>query len=616
MRRMKPTIFKIFVLIALIAITSCTDKKGAEISGELLKWHRVTLSFPGPSAGEADSLNPFLDYRMNVIFSNGDKTYTVPGFFAADGNAGETGAESGNIWRVHFCPDETGTWTYIASFRQGEEIAISDDPLAGEAVSFDGISGSFEVAETDKTGKDFRAKGRLMYTGERYLQFAGTGEYFIKGGADSPENFLAYDEFDGTRFGGVPESRSGEAEVDDRLHSYLPHAGDWKTGDPVWQGGKGKNIIGALNYLASEGINSVYMLTMNVGGDGKDVWPWTGYEERYRFDCSKLDQWEIVFSHMDRLGLMQHFVTQETENEMLLDGGDSGLQRKLYYRELAARFAHHPAMTWNLGEENGPAGFSPNGQSDKQRKDMASCLKNSIPYNSFIVVHTHSSPSLRNEQMGAILGYPDLDGISMQLGYFPNTHEETLKWLDLSSAAGKTWVTCLDEIGHHTTGVKPDSDDPAHDTIRQLALWGNLMAGGGGAEWYFGYMYAHNDLNCEDWRSRANMWKQTSIALDFFQQHLPFSEMNPADELAGSESAYCLSLENKVYALYLIQGGTGKLDLSGAEGEFSVQWYDPRTGGELQTGSVAEVTAGDRVSIGSPPSEPEMDWAVLITRKE
>ncbi len=613
---MTRTIIRLFVLTALISTAFCTGKKNVEISGELKQWHRVTLSFSGPSAGENDSLNPFLNYRLNVVFSHGENTYSVPGFFAADGNAGETGAETGNTWRVHFCPDETGTWTYTASFRRGENIAISDDPQAGEAVAFDGTGGSFEVAGTDKSAPDFKAKGRLMYTGERYLKFAGTGEYFIKGGADSPENFLAYDEFDGTRFGGQPESRSGEAEVDDRIHSYLPHAGDWKAGDPVWQGGKGKNIIGALNYLASEGINSVYMLTMNVGGDGKDVWPWTGYDERYRFDCSKLDQWEIVFSHMDRLGIMQHFVTQETENETLLDQGDCGLQRRLYYRELAARFSHHPAMTWNLGEENGPADFSPDGQSDRQRKDMASCLKNTIPYNSFIVVHTHSNPALRNEQMGAILGYPDLDGISMQLGYFPDTHDETLRWLDLSSAAGKTWVTCLDEIGHHTTGVKPDSEDPAHDTIRQLALWGNLMAGGGGTEWYFGYMYPNNDLDCEDWRSRANMWKQTRIALDFFRQHLPFSRMSPADELAVSGSAYCLMLENKVYAVYLPQGGTTRLDLSAAAGDFLVQWYDPRTGGELQTGTVLEVTAGDLVSIGSPPADEEIDWAALISRKE
>ncbi|MEZ5397230.1 MAG: hypothetical protein R2724_31245 [Bryobacterales bacterium] len=36
---------------------------------------------------------------------------------------------------------------------------------------------------------------------------------------------------------------------------------------------------------------------------------------RDRYDVSKLDQWEVVFRHMDRLGLMLHVVTQETEND-------------------------------------------------------------------------------------------------------------------------------------------------------------------------------------------------------------------------------------------------------------------------------------------------------------
>jgi hypothetical protein len=58
-------------------------------------------------------------------------------------------------------------------------------------------------------------------------------------------------------------------------------------------------MIGALNYLNSVGVNSAYMLTLNILGDGKDVWPFTDHNERYRFDCSKLDQWEIVFDHMD-----------------------------------------------------------------------------------------------------------------------------------------------------------------------------------------------------------------------------------------------------------------------------------------------------------------------------
>ena len=88
--------------------------------------------------------------------------------------------------------------------------------------------------------------------------------------------------------------------------------------------------------------------------------------------------------------MLGHFVLQETENECLLDMGHTGVQRKVYLRELAARFGHHLAVSWNLGEENGPARFSPIGQTDAQKKAMASYIKETNPYLCNVVLHTHS----------------------------------------------------------------------------------------------------------------------------------------------------------------------------------------------------------------------------------
>ena len=42
----------------------------------------------------------------------------------------------------------------------------------------------------------------------------------------------------------------------------------------------------------------------------------------------------------------------EAENEDWLDNGQLGTERRLFYRELIARFGHHPAIRWNLCEEN------------------------------------------------------------------------------------------------------------------------------------------------------------------------------------------------------------------------------------------------------------------------
>ncbi|MGH9338089.1 MAG: PQQ-binding-like beta-propeller repeat protein [Acidobacteriota bacterium] len=570
-----------------------------EISGELKKWHNLVFTFEGPEVTEEGDPNPFRDYRLEVTFSQGDHSYRVPGYFAADGNAAETGADSGNKWRAHFTPDRPGNWSYQVSFRTGADMAVDPDTEAGRAVEPDGLSGAFAVGPADKVKPDFRSQGRLRYTGKRYLQFAQTGQYFLKGGADSPENFLAYFEFDQTPDNFTGPQREGEARRA-ITHRYSPHAGDWRPGDPTWQGGKGKNIIGALNYLASQKVNSVYFLTMNVGGDGDDVWPWTSRDQRLRFDCSKLDQWETVFSHMDRLGIQLHVVTQETENDQLLDEGELGLQRKLYYRELIARFGHHLAVTWNLGEENT--------NTDEQRKEFATFIRQLDPYGSPIVVHTY--PRQKEEVYAPLLGFEHLEGPSLQMGgAISEIHSETLKWLERSAAAGRPWVVCLDEVGPAGVGVKPDSDDPDHDQVRKQALWGNLMAGGAGCEWYFGYEYAHNDLNLEDFRSRQRMWEQTRYALEFFQEHLPFEEMRQADELTGSDADYCLAKPGEVYAVYLPEGGS--TDLEFERGLYSIRWYDPRQGGALQTGSIETIDGPGRKSIGQPPDERDRDWVVL-----
>jgi hypothetical protein len=281
-----------FVALAGMPIEAQAQVK---ITGQLKQWHRITITFDGPKTSETATPNPFADYRLMVHFTQDKRTIAVSGFYAADGNASESSAEAGNKWRVHFTPDQKGKWTYHASFRQGKDIATSDDPKAGQSAKyFDGAKGDFKVLTSDKTGRDHRAKGMLRYVGGHYLKFAGTGEYFLKGGADSPENFLAYADFDGTYRVGKSK-RKGENFAKD-LHHYKPHLRDFKSGDPTWKGGKGKAMIGALNYLASQEMNSVYFLTMNVTGDGKDVWPWIDHDKRDRFDCSKLDQWEVVFS--------------------------------------------------------------------------------------------------------------------------------------------------------------------------------------------------------------------------------------------------------------------------------------------------------------------------------
>ncbi|WP_343328633.1 DUF5060 domain-containing protein [Polaribacter staleyi] len=579
------------VLYFLMFIFNFTVFSQGKVEGKLEKWNKITIRFDYKEFSENDEDNPFLNYRLNVTFKNGDEEITIPGFFAADGNAAETSSKKGTVWKVRFMPNKVGKWTYKASFKKGNEIAINDDEKAGKSVGFDNETGSFVIKESAD-----RTNGRLLYKDERYLYYSESNKPFLKGGADSPENFLGYYEFDETP----------------ATHKYQPHFKDWKEGDPTWQNGKGKNIIGALNYLASKGMNSVYFLTMNVQGDGDDVWPWITKNDRTRFDTSKLDQWEIVFDHMDHLGLMLHIVTQETENELLLDIGELKTQRKLYYRELIARFAHHLAVTWNLGEENGPVHWSPKGQNDADRKAMAKYIKTHDPYQNFVALHTHSIPKEQDLYLEPLLGYEFLDGPSMQTASPDSIHVITKKWVQESQLTGKKWVVSQDEIGPADAGAKPDADDPNHDNIRHKVLWGNLMAGGAGVEWYFGYKFAHNDLNCEDWRSRENVWNQTKHALDFFNKYLPFDKMHSADDLTYNPDDYVFVENDKTVAIYLPEVKETKINLFGATKKYTVKWYNPRIGGKLLNGSIKKITGGSEKAIGFPPNKGK-DWVALIT---
>ena len=594
--------FKLFIVIISLSFFSISH--GAKLSGELKKWHKVTLTFDGPETSEAAEPNPFLCYHLNVTFSHdkSGKRYLVPGYYAADGNASNTSAASGNKWRVHFAPDETGLWKYHVSFREGENITVSDDMGAGRSAGYmDGIKGSFEISLTDKKAPDMRARGRLEYTGSRYLRFAETKEYFLKEGTDAPENLLAYADFDG--------DFKSDGEKDELIKTWDAHVKDWKDGDPTWQDGKGKGLIGAISYLASEGLNAFSFLTFNIKGDDRNVFPYTDYNEKFRFDVSRLDQWEIVFEHGDRVGMFLHFKTQETECETWHDNGDVGLERKLYYRQLISRFGHHLALNWNLGEENGSWGKKKKRyQNYEQRKAMARYFWEHDPYRHHIVIHNGQS-------FDDLLGDKSaLTGISLQTNKrdFRNVHREVLKWVEKSSASGKPLAVACDEPGDASYSLVPDKDDPTHDDGRKNALWGTLMAGGWGCEYYFGYKADHSDLTCQDFRSRDVFWDQCRYALEFFKkQNVPFWRMHCDDELTKEGDDYCFFEDGNIYLIYQKQGGPLTFDFS--SGEYTSGYFNPRSGEGTDALLHSKDIAGPlKVTLVAPD---ENDWLLVIRCK-
>ena len=210
-------------------------------------------------------------------------------------------------------------------------------------------------------------------------------------------------------------------------------------------------------------------------------------------------------------------------------------------------------------------------------------------------------------------------------------HQRTLKWLAESAQAGRPWVVANDEQNPASDGVPADPGYQGNDgtatqggkkytlhDVRKLCLWGTLMAGGAGVEYYFGYKLPENDLVCEDFRSRDQSWDYCRIALEFFPANkIPFWEMNNADALVGNaandNSKFCLAKAGELYLVYLPDGGESPIDLAGVRGTFSVKWFNPREGGVPTARGGVALHGGSQGTLTAPSAD---DWLAVIAKED
>jgi hypothetical protein len=253
---------------------------------------------------------------------------------------------------------------------------------------------------------------------------------------------------------------------------------------------------------------------------------------------------------------------------------------------------------WNLGEENT--------NTIGQVKAFATYFKTTDPYQHPVVVHNNDPTPL----YPPLMGFQNIDGPSMQF-HMDHHHDRTIHYIEASAAAGNPWFVASDEQNPWQTGVVPDSVDPTHDIPRKNVLWGNLMAGGSGAEWYFGYEYPDHDLTMENWRTRETMWDQTRYALDFFAG-LPFWKMRHADRLTHAGDDYVFADVGNIYVVYTPDGGPITLEVPVDSANYTVQWYDPRAG--VFSGEPELIRTGSFLTLNPHPEQPDLDWAVLVRR--
>ncbi len=603
-------------MIAPCAMGAFTISGDEENPDKLMKWHKVEITFDGPHMSENNAAT-FSGNRLDVEFKRPDGTmFWVAGFFAGGGNEADEGDGAGNKWRVRLNPDMVGGWSFTARFRTGSWVATTpmDNPGGSSGTAPDGETGRFTVHSSNKppSGRDFRGKGQLQYVNRHHCRFAESGEYFIRCGADSPEDFIADNEIDNT-----PEDGHDYA-----IHKNK-HYSDADASAYTWKDGKGTGILGAIRYMAElQEMNNFYVIMITAPqGDSKDVFPWisTDADDWDKYDISKLDQWERVFSYGDKKGVHWNLVFTEAENyRMLCPRMDLCNLQRLYYREIIARFAHHHAVGWNVGEEHGGGDDGP----DSHIGQRILLMKELDPYSHTYTCHTGNNRvwkrydrllgvanATSNQQKSN--NYTD-DGPSDSSG----VHAITRALRSMSAAAGLPMVVYIDEANGPVPRCGKNLDE-----VRKGTLWANLMAGGAGVEWYLAYDAAggwHDHNRLEDFTKMECLWEDTRYALRFFMAYddpsrkpVPFQNMRPDDSRATGDYNWCLYGADDdggmCVVVYLRDGGKTKVNVPAAP-LYNVGWMNPRTG-QWKTQKDIVDHKGGNISFAAPDTE---DWALLL----
>lgn len=491
--------------------------------------------FQGKDIGP--EINPFqIPVEVNFTGPAG-QIVAVPAFFDGDGSGGQSGA----TWRVRFFPGEVGRWTFETQSPQG---------------SLNGWRGEFEVENNPECELNreqvsgFDCKGTLQSTGRNYLRFEN-GDYWLKLGLDDPENFL------GTAFG------------------------DWQA--------KKK----AIDYLHEYGINSVYIILNNIAGDRNDTWAWLGETPQQakvnsdRFDISKMAEWEDFFSYVQSKGIVLHLVFND-------DSAWTGYDHDLFLREIIARFAHHPGIIWNVGEEANEI------YSDLEQELLADRIRQLDPYDHPVTVHRRSPWPFLGNQRFTLASLQVGDGASeLTSSPLPDYNAIVIEHREKSKELSHVIPVMIDETPR-VSNVNPET----REKLRKQVVYPILMAGG---NFELHYRDVYGQKGTVSIYDLEPMLADMHIAGDIIAG-VPFSDMDSCNSLLSDPMHYCFGKVGETYLIYFPEGGTESIDLSSVGGEFSATWIDPRTGELIFDQNII----ADGSSTFSTPKEG--DWLLQIRR--
>ena len=137
---------KLFAATALLCLGSLLSAGAQE---RVEQWGRFEAAFTGTPTG-----NPFNDVDLKAIFTNGNETVKVTGFY--DGNG---------IYKIRFMPCEQGTWTYttVSNMKSlhGKTGSLVCVPATGDNHGMVGVRDVYDFQYAD--GTPYYPFGTTMY---------------------------------------------------------------------------------------------------------------------------------------------------------------------------------------------------------------------------------------------------------------------------------------------------------------------------------------------------------------------------------------------------------------------------------------------------------------------
>lgn len=145
-------------------------------------------------------------------------------------------------------------------------------------------------------------------------------------------------------------------------------------------------------------------------------------------------------------------------------------------------------------------------------------------------------------------------------------------------------------------------------------IWGV----GGSADWVWkSFLRGHNPLFMDPYDGLVlgtpddPRWEAIRVAMGRTRRwadRVNLAVMSPVPEIAST--GYCLANLGREYLVYAPRGGAVTVDLSGAKGEFSVEWYDTEND---RSESVGKTSGGARRDFATPHSGPALLYLKVHT---